>query len=279
MARGRWFSDVEMRRAKPVAVVGPTLAERLFRFHDPLGKYIRIGSKPFRVIGVIEPTITSDAEEALKRDRAAYIPVSTVRERFGERNVKRSSGSMEIEKVELHQILVRLKSMADVLPVATAVEELLDQRHDQDDFEIDVPLALLREAREAAARDKRLFGAIAGISLLVGGIGIMNIMLASVTERTREIGVRRALGAMRRDITFQFLVETLILSLLGGVIGIVLGIVACELYTWWGKGETIITPISIALSFGISGAVGILAGLYPAMRAARMDPITALRHE
>lgn len=281
LARGRWFTDVEMRAATPVAILGAALSRQLFDYHDPIGDTIRVGSKIFRVIGVLEPTVTSDEKEGTTRDRAAYIPLSTVRERFGERNIKRSSGNMEIEQVDLHSILVQVKEMKDVIPTSAALESLLASTHKKNDYEIDVPLKLLAEAKEAEARDKRLFGAIAAISLLVGGIGIMNIMLASVTERTREIGVRRALGAKRRFITLQFLIETLILSVLGGIVGILCGYGATLLHERFvpEDPETIITAASVILSFGISALVGILAGLYPAVRAAHMDPIEALRHE
>ena len=277
---GRWFGDVDLMLARPVTILGAELARRLFRFEDPLEKTIRIGSKPFRVIGVMEPTITSDEREAIKNDRAAFIPLSTVRERFGERNIKRSAGSLDMEEVELHEMIVRLKRTEDVLPAAAAIEAMLERFHKQDDYEMDVPLALLGEARKQAQEAQLLFGTIAAISLLVGGIGIMNIMLASVTERTREIGIRRALGALRKDITIQFLLETLTLSVLGGIVGIAGGIAAAELHERLGEDAmTIVTPFSLILSFGISALVGVLAGLYPAIRAARMDPIRALRHE
>ena len=282
LARGRWFTDTEVRTSSPVAILGRNLARTLFEYRDPLHQMIRLGSKVYRVVGILKPTITNDEADATIRDRAAYIPLSTVRERFGETNVKRSSGSVELEEVDLHQILVRAKKMKAVEGTAEALETMLKRFHKNRDYEIDVPLSLLREAQKAQEDSERLFGSIAAISLLVGGIGIMNIMLATVTERTREIGVRRALGARRWDITSQFLVETTLLSVLGGLIGIGGGLLFAKYHTTWFNPqdpEPIVDPRSVLLAFGISAAIGILAGLYPAVRAAMMDPIKALRHE
>jgi putative ABC transport system permease protein len=281
LSKGRWFTDLENRTSDAVAILGAELAQRLFNFRDPIDDSVRIGSKVFSVIGVLAPTISSDDKEGEIRDRAAYIPISTVRERFGERNVKRTAGTMDMEEVDLHQILVQLGDLEQVLPAANTLETMLKRFHRKEDYLIEVPLKLLAEAEEAAKQARNLFGSIAAISLLVGGIGIMNIMLATVTERTREIGVRRALGAQRRDITLQFLVETLILSVLGGLVGIVGGIAAAKIHEtrFPNDPETIITPESVILAFGISAFVGVLAGLYPAIRAAHMDPIRALRHE
>ncbi|MAE96531.1 MAG: ABC transporter ATP-binding protein [Deltaproteobacteria bacterium] len=281
VARGRWFTEREDEIAEGVCVLGAQLSRKLFLYHDPLMESVRIGSKVFTVIGVLAPTVTSDEKEGQKRDEAAYIPISAVRERFGERNVKRSSGVVEIEKVDLHQLLVQVRSLDQVLATWKALDTMLQKFHRKEDYTMEVPLKLLAEAEEEAERSKNLFGSIAAISLLVGGIGIMNIMLATVTERTREIGVRRALGAHRRDITSQFLVETLILSALGGLAGVAGGIAAAHLHEHFVPEDpaTIITIQSVALAFGISALVGVLAGLYPAIRAAHMDPIRALRHE
>jgi putative ABC transport system permease protein len=172
--------------------------------------------------------------------------------------------------------------MRDLAAVETAdaqVRTLLARFHDQNDYEVIVPLQLLRQAEQTKRIFNIVLGSIAAISLLVGGIGIMNIMLATVTERTREIGVRRALGAKRRDITMQFLVETVVLSFGGGIVGVALGIVVPIVVAQLTTMKTIVTPWSVLLAFSISGAVGIIFGLYPAKAAAKLDPIEALRHE
>lgn len=189
------------------------------------------------------------------------------------------AGSYEQTRIELDQILVRVRSEDDVADTARMLETVLAKFHEKRDFEILVPLEMLRQRRET----QRVFSVVmiltAGISLLVGGIGIVNIMLATVAERTREIGIRRALGAKRRHIVEQFLMETLAIATLGGVLGCLVsfgGVAGIESATQW---RTIVTPASVVLALGISCAVGILFGLYPAVRAARLHPIEALRHE
>lgn len=279
MDRGRWIHHIEAQQASAVAVLGATLAERLFDYRDPIGRSIRIGSKPFRVIGVMKPVLTDDPEDALAQDGGAFVPITTVRERFGERNVKRSSGNMEIEQVELHQVLVKVNSIDAVRAVASGIEDILEDTHRKEDYELVVPLKLLDQAEEQADESRWMFGSIAAVSLLVGGIGIANIMLASVTERTREIGVRRALGAKKGDITIQFLMEALILAVSGCIAGVAIGLSSTYGYAFNTGQPAIVTWKSILWSFSVSTLVGILAGLYPAIRAAQMDPIRALRHE
>jgi putative ABC transport system permease protein len=190
-----------------------------------------------------------------------------------------SSGSQSIERVELQKIIIKVDSDEQVLQMRDILDASLARLHEKSDYHIVVPLELLRQA----ARTRRIFsivlGSIAAISLLVGGIGIMNIMLATVSERTREIGIRRALGARKRDIIVQFLSETLLLTLTGGILGIILGSLIPFLVTYFGRMPTVITASSLVLAFGISALVGIAFGLYPAYRAANMDPIESLRHE
>ncbi len=280
--RGRLIVDRDLRQRANVAVLGPTAALRLFAHRDPLNGVIYIGSDAYRVVGVLHSvrgTAPVTTRTVAEEDRRIYIPITAARYRFGELQVVRASGSIEFEKVQLHQVILTCRSMELVEPTATMVQELLERSHkDQRDYEVQVPLELLRRAE----REKRIWnlvlGSIAGISLLVGGIGIMNIMLATITERTREIGIRRALGAKRRHIMLQFLVETLVLSCIGGLVGVVLG-VAIPLWVQHAVGIRVhITAWSIALAFGISALVGVTFGLYPARRAAMMDPIEALRH-
>jgi len=210
---------------------------------------------------------------------ALYIPLTAAKSRFGEIIMTRTSGAFNMEKVELHQLIVKVEKLENVVVTSEIIDELLARNRKKQDYEIVVPLELLRQAE----RTKRIFnivlGSIAAISLLVGGIGIMNIMLASVTERTREIGIRRALGAKKRDIIVQFLTETILLSGSGGVIGLLIGITIPFLIEHFAKMETIIRLWSLFGAFGISILIGIVFGIYPAYRAAIMNPITALRHE
>jgi putative ABC transport system permease protein len=181
--------------------------------------------------------------------------------------------------VELHQVIVEVDDTSNVEPTAVAIETMLKRFHKRTDYKIDVPLALLREAEATKKTFNIVLGSIAAISLVVGGIGIMNIMLASVTERTREIGIRRAIGAKKRQIVGQFLVESVVLSVVGGVAGLLLGIAIPAVIEHVTEMPTDVTPFSILLALGISGAVGIGFGIYPALRAADLDPIVALRHE
>ena len=192
---------------------------------------------------------------------------------------RRAAGSRERKVVELYAILVEVDLPEHVESVAGAIEAMLKRFHKRDDYRISVPLTLLRQAEATKRTFNVVLGSIAGISLLVGGIGIMNIMLASVTERTREIGIRRAIGAKRRQIIVQFLVETVVLSSVGGVIGIGIGLLFPWMITVFAGMPTTVPNYSIALSLGISVGVGLIFGIYPAVRAAKLDPIVALRHE
>ena len=283
VAQGRFFTDLDMDRKENVCVLGAEMVPLLFPLEEPLGRHVRVGSEYYTVIGIMEARRKSSAEESSTGAKAAahrmFIPLETAKARFGEVLMKQRSGSFEAERVALHELTVKVASYEDVMPVSEAVRAVMERNHKKKDYEIKVPLEELRQAE----RTKRIFnivlGSIAAISLLVGGIGIMNIMLASVTERTREIGIRRALGARRRDIVVQFLVETVILSGSGGLLGVLLGVIIPYLVTQFAGMKTIIALWSPLLAFSISGLVGIVFGLYPALRAASMDPVEALRHE
>ena len=186
---------------------------------------------------------------------------------------------MDIEEVEIHELIVKTRRPEEVLRTTEAIKAILHRFHKKEDYYVRAPLELLVQARETSRIFSIVLGSIAGISLVVGGIGIMNIMLATVTERTREIGIRRALGARRRDITLQFLVEALVLSTLGGALGVALGLAVPWLVTMVQEMQTQIEAWTLLLSFGISAGVGVLFGIYPAVRASFLDPIEALRHE
>lgn len=278
--KGRFFTGNEVEGVRNVCVISDDLSSRLFTYEDPLGEVIRIRGNYYTVIGIIEesaPVTKKIAEVASSLN--IYIPLTTAKSYIGEIIASESTGSFNLERVELHQFIVKVKHADAVLSTAAIIRTILERFHKQLDYEVIVPLELLRQAE----RTKRIFnivlGSIAAISLLVGGIGIMNIMLASVTERTREIGIRRALGARRRDIIIQFLIETVLLAGCGGVIGVILGIMIPFLITYFAEMKTIIRLWAPFLSFGISICVGIVFGIYPAYRASRMNPIIALRHE
>jgi putative ABC transport system permease protein len=208
-----------------------------------------------------------------------FIPLETAKLRYGEVLMRRRSGSFEAERVQLHELTVKVASLDEVIDVAGAIRAVMERNHKNKDYQIDVPLEMLRRAERTKDIFNIVLGSIAAISLLVGGIGIMNIMLASVTERTREIGIRRALGARRRDIVVQFLVETVLLSGVGGIMGVLLGITIPLVVSHAAGMKTIITLWSPLLAFSISALVGVIFGIYPAVRAANMDPVEALRNE
>ncbi|MED5528740.1 MAG: ABC transporter permease [Pseudomonadota bacterium] len=281
---GRFFSQAEVRDHANVVVLSDEVANALFPIDNPIGQSIKIDSDYYNVVGIMESEGFSNLGQSQAGSSNAapsriFIPFTASKSRFGETTMRQTAGGMESETVELHEAIIQIEGQESVIEVGEIIEQILQRRHKEVDYEIEVPLALLRQAEESALRDQIVAGAIAGISLLVGGIGIMNIMLASVTERTREIGIRRAMGAKKRDITTQFLVEAVILSGVGGVIGVVLGVVIPIIISiFWGM-TTIVTPIAPILAFSISAMIGVIFGIYPSMRAADMDPVEALRHE
>ena len=284
VAYGRFFTDTDMEAQASVCVLGAEMVPALFPLESVLGKHVRVGGDYYQVIGVMEPRSQEPAgAETQGAAKAAthrmFIPLETAKLRYGEVLIRRRSGSFEAERVELHEITVKVDSLETVTSVADAIKEVLERNHKKKDYDIIVPLDLLRRAERTKQIFNIVLGSIAAISLLVGGIGIMNIMLASVTERTREIGIRRALGARRRDIVSQFLVETVLLSGVGGIIGVLLGIAIPFVVSHTAGMRTIIAPWSPFLAFSISAFVGVVFGLYPALRAANMDPVEALRHE
>jgi putative ABC transport system permease protein len=289
VARGRYLTPSDLDAVDNVAVIGSEVAERLFPLADPLEGIISVDEQKFRVVGVLAPVgLAGGAGSALVgRDLNfdVHIPLTTADARFGDLRVRRESGTFEATKVEISELLVRVPDEKMVVKVADQVERVLEAEHaEQQDVTVVVPLELLLQSERTMLMFNVLLTAIAAISLLVGGIGIMNIMLASVTERTREIGIRRALGATRKHIVSQFLVETTVLSAIGGVIGILaaLGLVLVLVLlheTVNGVEKPQVTTWSVVVSFCVATGVGIIFGLYPAIQASRQDPIVALRHE
>ncbi len=286
VAIGRGIEEADERKFDNVAVLGAATAEKLFPAQDPIGKSVSIEdvdrTKSFTVVGVTEPKTLATGKEGGEVDfnRVVFIPFATDRVRFGREliTVRRGQGYQR-EQLDISQITVQVDTVENVPKTAAVLQSLIDQYHSRKDVTITVPLDLLQKAEETQRMFTLILGAIAGISLVVGGIGITNIMLATVTERTKEIGIRRALGAKRRDIAAQFLVETVVLTCVGGVIGIALGIgLAYAVSDLFGL-PTILRAWSPVLAFAVSVAVGLASGYYPARRAALLDPIEALRHE
>ena len=283
VAAGRFFSENDMDAQSGVCVLGAEMVPALFPLQSPIGKHVRVGGDYYQVIGIMEARGEVKSDETQSQAKSAtqrmFIPLETGKARYGEVLIRRRSGSVEAERVELHDLTVKVESLDQVTGVADAIKEVMQRNHKKKDYEIVVPLELLKRAERTKQIFNIVLGSIAAISLLVGGIGIMNIMLASVTERTREIGIRRALGARRRDIIIQFLVETVLLSGAGGLIGVMLGVMIPFIVTYAAGMKTIVTLWSPVLAFSISALVGIVFGIYPAVRAAKMDPVEALRHE
>lgn len=296
MTSGRFFDATDDQKMENDVVLGSEIADELFPFEDPIGKTVRIQSYFYRVIGVVKdrmPTGGSGGSQAAEEfNHDIYMPLNTCRARFGEYTQIRQSGTRSREKVDLHQVTLTVDADIEtpegrdkVKAIGDLIKSMLAGSHLKRDWAVTIPLDRLEAAEKAKTNFTRLLVLIASISLIVGGIGIMNIMLATVTERTREIGIRRALGAKRRDITLQFLVEAVVQTGLGGIIGVAAGLTTTYLVP--KLSETLLDTYlptrlhvpSIFLSLGVSIGVGVLFGWYPAQRAAKLDPIEALRHD
>jgi len=282
--RGRFLSEADDAQFQNFAVLAAETATNLFPYEDPIGQSVKLGSDYYTVIGVTSTRASSagigGSLAAQDFNKDVYIPISTCRLRFGDKIIDNRSGSFQAEETQLSQITIKVDSAAHVMPLSQVIAAAVQPFHPKHDVQMTVPYELIEAAKREALQSMLLLGAIAAVSLIVGGIGIMNIMLATVTERTREIGIRRALGAKRRDITQQFLIETIVLSGVGGLLGVTIGITVPPLIQYFvPQMKTYVTYSSVFLAFGTSLVVGILSGLYPARRAALMDPIDALRHE
>ena len=298
----RFLQDEDSENYANVCVIGHGVAQVLFPLEDPIGKSIQVDKDFYTVVGRTKFREASGAVggsfSGKDYNLDIYVPLETVRQRIGDQVITARGGSVEGEIVQLSQITLDVDNKDKVMETADIVRSLLESNHKLADYSIVVPQELLQQAMVLRVMFNVLLVLIAGIALLVGGIGIMNIMLATVTERTREIGIRRALGAKQRDIIEQFLAETIVLSASGGILGVILGFM-CGPAVWFARSliglaspdfleslpkhvrdlEPRIAMWSIAAAFLISLAEGIVFGLYPARRAARMDPIEALRHE
>ena len=298
---GRYLVEGDIEQRMPVAVIGAEVEKLFFPLSNPVGQQLRIDTRVFTIVGVLEPVGlaggTGSALVGRDLNKDVHIPLTTAKLEFGDIVVRRQSGSFSGEEVAISEIYVTAPSTEEVVSMADHIRSIMKVGHpDMKDIEIIVPWELLENVRRTTATMNILLTAIAAISLLVGGIGIMNIMLATVVERTREIGIRRAVGASRGDIAIQFLIETGSLSAVGGLLGIVLGIGIsigledffpwlAELFGWLSvedagvKLETQITGWSIIVSFLVATCTGLLFGIYPAIKASKQDPIVALRHD
>ena len=272
LASGRIFTDQEVKSAAKVCLLGQTVVENLFGGMDPLGQVIRIKRVPFMVIGVL-----SEKGQSLMgqdQDDTVYIPLSTAQRKIFGRGLPDM----------VRSITVKTKSTEDLEPASQQIADLLKQRHhigpsQEDDFTVRNLTQMMMAAEQSTRIMTLLLGAIASVSMLVGGIGIMNIMLVSVTERTKEIGIRMAVGAKSWDIRLQFIIEALTLSLIGGLAGIIIGLAAAKTLSVIAGWPTIVSPLSIIFAFGFSGLIGIFFGFYPAYKASLLNPIDALRYE
>ncbi len=305
--KGAFFTPQQATNGEPVCVIGPEVATRLFPDKDPLGKQLKAGNVWLKVIGIIKGLrVDKKAEKMgiLDYNRTIFTPLKTILLRYKDRSLINQAslsgggqtffiggGSITLfggdngqnqgaNNNQLDKIVVQVKESSELVPTAKVIKKILTRRHQNtQNFEIKIPELLLRQEQKTKDIFNIVLGAIAGISLLVGGIGIMNIMLASVMERIREIGVRRATGATQKDIIFQFLAESTFISITGGVIGVLLGVIMAKVITLTTGILTIVSFWSILLSFGVAAAVGIIFGYLPAKKAAQQDPVESLRHD
>jgi putative ABC transport system permease protein len=296
LASGNFFHQKHLEGGKPVCVIGNAVRTKFFPETDPLGQWIKCGTAWMKIIGVLEKR--SASKESLENlgirdyNSDVYVPVSTALLRFENRarvsaaDIKSndwdddSQGNGEKNYHQLDKLVVRVKDAAHLRVTAEVIAKVLKRRHKNLlDFEVEVPELLLEQQQKTQDTFNFVLAVIAGISLLVGGIGIMNIMLASVLERIKEIGVRRSLGAKQSDIVLQFLFEAVFISMMGGVVGVFLGIFSAKAIASSAGIPTVVSGWSVALSFGVAATVGLVFGLFPAQRAAKEDPIKALRVE
>ncbi len=282
LARGRFIQPSDLETRANVCVIGEEIATEIFRGRDPIGKSIQVSNRHFfRIVGVQGYKTPSagvgSSLSAQDLNKDVVIPLTTDRSRIGDVIRKRTQSGYTSIELQISQITVEVADRLQVKSTAEALKGLLAKFHPQNDYVVSVPLDLLEQAQAQQRIFNFVLGATAAISLLVGGIGIMNIMLASVSERTREIGIRRALGAKQHDIIYQFLIETASLSIFGTLAGILVGLGTPPLVSYLSGMDTVVTSWSVIIAAAVSLTVGIVFGIYPARKAAQLDPIEALR--
>ena len=276
LVEGRFFNDEENSTAAPVCVLGESTKVNLLGYEPAVGKYVKVNDTWLQVVGVMAQQAGGDTDvegvEILSRNNLVVSPLRTVMFRFEDNN--------SYLKDEIDGIYIRVKPGTDSVETASVINAILSAVHkDAGDYTVTVPAGLLEQKKRTSDIFKIVMLCIAGISLLVGGIGIMNIMLATVLERTREIGIRRAIGARQADIVRQFLTEAVMISIIGGFLGIVFGVTLAQVIASAAGWSTVITFSSIAVAFGVSVGIGMLFGIYPAVQAAKLDPVEAMRYE
>ncbi len=291
---GNFFQDHHLEGGRPVCIIGKHIQTKFFSQENPIGRKIKCGNTWLTIIGVLSKrTVSSESLASLGiRDYNSdvYVPVTTALLRFKNRGVvtqddignrRRNNNVSEDENYhQLDRLVIRVKESSTLKASADVIARMLRRRHQEIvDVEIEVPELLLEQEQKTQDTFNLVLAVIAGISLLVGGIGIMNIMLASVLERIKEIGVRRSLGANQRDIILQFLFEAVFISLIGGVVGIILGVVSAQTIAAYADIPTIVSAWSIILAFGVAAGIGLIFGIFPARKAAQQDPIKALRSD
>ena len=267
--KGRALCDLDQRYKNNVCVIAGPLARKIFPYQDPLKHKINFKGSYFQVVGITKPESSTDS--------SVYIPYASAISNYGTVINNRSNGSYIYENVDAHKLIIKLANTEAVYEGYEKIKRIMAHGHNVLDYEIQVPIKLLEQAAETKRMFSILLGSIAGISLLVGGIGIMNIMLATVSERTKEIGLRRAIGAKRKDIIIQFMAEAIVLSLIGGLIGVLLGIIVPFWISYFTGIDTQLSISAIVLAFLISGLTGIIFGSYPAIKSASLSPIEALK--
>ena len=276
VVEGRWFTEQENKDSAPVCVLGESAKVNLLGFDPAVGKYVKINDSWLQVVGVLASQQSADTEveglEVINRNNLVISPLNTVMRRFEDNN--------SFLKDEIDGVYIKVNDGVDSVETAGVVSAILNATHkDAGDYTVVVPAGLLEQKRKTLGIFKIVMISIAGISLLVGGIGIMNIMLATVLERTREIGVRRAIGARQADIVRQFLTEAILISMLGGTMGVAFGLILSWVIGAAAGYPTVVTTVSIVVAFSVSVGIGLLFGIYPAMQAAKLDPIEAIRYE